>query len=1142
VSDLATEQRRASDPLGSAWVSANAGSGKTYVLAQRVVRLLLSGSDPSRILCLTFTKAAAAEMAKRVFGILAEWTRFGDDRLSDEIARIEGRTPAKGELVVARRLFARALETPGGLKIQTIHAFCEQLLHRFPFEANVAGHFEVLDDRMASALIADAQSSVLAKAGAEPGGGLGRALSAASAVAADVDIFRGIGECLGRRDRIAAWLEHCGGLDAALDALRRHLGLGEDETPEGIRTRILGEMGVGIAELRALAALLAASGTSDRAQAERLKQALTAGNAVDRVEAYCSFLFTDGGTPRKTLATKAVASRIPDVVMRLGDECARVNELKDRILAAEALAGTRAILTLAVAAIDAYQHEKARRGLLDFEDLVVRTARLLRQEEARHWVQYKLDQGLDHILVDEAQDTSPRQWEIIAALAEEFFSGAGARPVTRTLFAVGDEKQSIYSFQGAAPEWFARMRRDFRRKAERAELAWADVGLHVSFRSSPDLLAAIDRLFLLPQAASGLSSEGPPPPHTAYHRQMPGEVILWPPFVMARNEAPAEWTAPLDRTNAMAPENQVADRIARTIGEWLRAGTARAGDVLVLTRKRGVLHAALNRALKRAAIPVAGADRLALLDHIAVMDLLALGDVMLLPEDDLSLAALLKSPLLGLGEERLFDLAHKRKGTLWQALEEAAERDLEAAAIMTRLRDWRSRADYRSPYDFYARILAADGGRRAFAGRLGAEAEDVIDEFLAEALAYERYEPPSLQGFLAWMRKSETEIKRDPSAPRDEVRVMTVHGSKGLEAGTVFLVDDGSQVTHGNFDPRALLLGDDDDPSAPFIWFRGSRSAPPSARDRIDRVHELAAEEYHRLLYVATTRAKDRLVVCGIQRTGEGQWFKLVEQALGPHCVRVDAADGTVDHWRWPSEVKAAEARQAAAEAEAPPAGGGLPPWLRRHPGRPRMLHPRLSPSTAAPSGSAVRLPSPLERLRRAPSAALDRGRVMHRLLQALPDLAEAEREAAARRYLVQAAAQWPASDRAEALASVLAILADPHFAPVFAEGSRAEIAIAGTVEIGGRSYAVEGRIDRLAVNAERVLVVDYKTNEIAPETLAGTPRQYLSQLALYRALLRQLFPVHRVESAILWTGAPRLMEIPTEALDESMADLLTPA
>jgi ATP-dependent helicase/nuclease subunit A len=1121
-------QSRATDPARSAWVSANAGSGKTFVLARRVIRLLLQGTDPSCILCLTFTKAAAALMAQRVFADLARWTTLDDVALAAEIALIEGAEPGPRKLTAARRLFARALDTPGGLKIQTIHAFCERLLHQFPLEANVAGHFDVLDERNAVALKDEARRAVLARASDDPRGVLGMALATVLAKVSDRLHEDSLAQFIDARDQLRAWFVAADDLETAIADLRDALGVASGETAEVLRREAV--MGSPF-DRRLLEQLAGSDSAKDQSAGLRLAPLVENADLSVRYEALVDFLFTEG-EPRKAIVTKGLCNDVPGLAETLDAELARLVPLVDRIRTAELYETTAAMLRLADGAIAEYERLKMQRGVLDFEDLIVRTANLLARRDGGRWVHYKLDRGIQHILVDEAQDTSPRQWQVIASLVEEFFSGEGASPERlRTLFAVGDEKQSIFSFQGAVPAWFAEMQRALREKATRATYAWEDLELHLSFRSVPKILDAVDEVFSTPEVYRGLTAELRGTQHGARRRNEPGRVVLWPRYDAPARPETDDWAKPLDHLGDESPEVKIARRIAATVKDWLDRGELldapdsngaprpiRAREILILTRSRGALTDAINRELKRKEVPIAGADRIRLTEHIAVMDMMAAARVVLLPEDDLSLAALLKSPLIGIDEQALFDLAYARVGTLWDALAAKAKTGAIYAAAKEKIDTWRARGDYADPHAFFARILAADDGRRAFLARLGSEADDVLDEFLAEALAYEQANVPSLEGFLAWLEAGESEVKRDPDTLRDEVRVMTVHGAKGLEADVVFLVDNGTPPVIGNYVKRVVPLSSDRDPmkAGPIVWNYSTPAMPAAVAARVKEEQQRDEEEYRRLLYVGMTRARDRLYVVGMQRQKvarekiDMRWHPLIERALAADLVERTLANEDVEReWKpEPSPPGATSAPAAATEVS------DLPSWARS-PASPPLPPPvRITPSTvlAAPPIIHVRRETDT-------SVALERGRLVHRLLQSLPDVPPDRRSEIGARYLASAAAAWKDEDRAKLLAEVIAVTADAAFAAAFAPGSRAEVEIAG--QVGGT--VISGRADRLAVTPERVLIVDYKTNRPPP---AEPPAEYVAQLAVYRAVLRRLYPDRPVAAALIWTATPALVAI----------------
>jgi ATP-dependent helicase/nuclease subunit A len=1137
-------QHQAADPRVSAWVSANAGSGKTYVLAQRVIRLLLDGTDPAKILCLTYTKAAAANMANRVFERLASWTTLDDGALEQEIRRTGVRRIDPRRLAQARKLFAKALDTPGGLKVQTIHAFCTRLLQQFPFEADVAARFEVLDEAQQTQLLERIRLDVLLGAAAKPDSSEGRALAAVIPLTNDFAFQLALAEAIRERDRVTAWLAQAGGIAGAMAELSRSLGIAADETIDSVARELCDGSLIGLSEWPALIAALAQGSKTDGEQAQRL-QTMLAATGGDRVTAALSVFCTADGFARASLATKRVRDRHPELCARFADEQRRVCALLERRRAVIARTRTAALLTLASAVIQRYRVEKEMRGRLDYDDLIAKARDLLMRVSAA-WVHYKLDLGIDHLLIDEAQDTSAEQWDIIERLVAEFVAGAGARGMlSRSLFAVGDDKQSIYSFQGADPRKFDEKQRSFRRAFTAAAVEWRDVRLAYSFRSNDSVLTAVQHVFH-EQAVfrSVTTDEGGISAHLALPDAAPGFVEIWPLVEPDKREPVKPWDAPFDRTSETSPRVKLARQIAKAVRLWIgrkdRVGTGaerhdvRPGDILVLVRQRGPLFEAIIRALKNENIEVAGADRLVLTEHIAVMDLLTLADALLLPDDDLALATVLKSPLFGLTEEDLFALAWDRNGSLRTTL---SDRRPDLAA---RLVDIANDAQRLPPFAFYANLLGAGQARQKFLARLGPEANDVIDEFLNIALAYESRETPSLQGFVAWLRTASAEIKRDMEIARDEVRVMTVHGAKGLEAPIVILADTTTEPQGPlQHQPRLLGLSAQAGPDAPdqLVWAPTKREdTAPIAAARIAAVDE-AVDEYRRLLYVAMTRAADRLVVCGsvgVNRRPQGCWYDLIAQALTPHCNEepADVGDGTVLRYR--KAPTRPEALSLFEPKPSQPTAPERPGWLaRKVPAAGRAMPSPLSPSQIYDETSPGPQTGGVARRQ-----ALARGVAMHRLLQSLPGVAPEHRTEATERYLMGQGDAFTAAERADLARKALALIARPDFSALFAPQSRAEVPIVGYVAQGGQRRAVTGVVDRLVVTEDAILIADYKTNRDPPRSPAEVPEGYIAQLALYRAVLARLYPGRPVRAALVWTEVPDLMEISSAALDRAMAAL----
>ncbi len=1148
---LATQaQQRASDPAISAWVSANAGSGKTHVLVQRIIRLLLAGVPPHRILALTYTKAAAANMANRVFGTLGGWVTLDDEALAAKLKEVDGTDADAGRLKLARRLFARAVETPGGLKIQTIHAFCERLLQLFPFEANVAARFEVLDDAARALLEAGARQGLLTAAATGDEAELATALDAVTELCGETKLEELLREAM----RLKPLLRRIGGnpdeRDEAERLIAAALGLKPGETVETIDAVLERDALTDDETDEAIRVLTAAGGTTNTGRAEALAEARLARGSAHWRSRYERIFLTEKGTPSSDKLFFTGDARKAAVRERAVRERDRVAELHQRRRAAEAVRRTRALLVVADFVLSRYESAKAARGALDFDDLIERTETLLSRSESA-WVLFKLDQGIDHLLVDEAQDTSPMQWAILRRLTDEFFTGEGARAGRRTVFAVGDPKQSIYSFQGAEPAEFARSRDEFRRLARAAagEEAFAEVLLNLSFRSSPVVLEAVDGVFKPASAHDGLEEDAVAPVHEAREKGLPGLVELRPVIAPEPEAEETDWLAPPDAVPS--PAAALAAEIADLVSGWLKPGSAdriididpadrkkrslrpiRAGDVMILVRSRNAFFEAVIRALKEAGVPVAGADRLKLTEHIAVMDLMALGRAALLPEDDLSLAEALKSPLFGLDDEDLIRLAPRRTGSLHAALGGSPA----YAETFARFERLRGMAASLGPFAFYAAVLGAEGGRATMIARLGAEAGDAIDEFLKLALDHEHDGAPSLQRFLAALASADLTVKRDMEASRDEVRVMTVHGAKGLEAPVVLLPDtcgapDGRNAGAVRTVPAPHGA---DMPEVP-VWSPSSSLDCVTVDEAKDAEVRRQLQEHRRLLYVALTRAKERLYVFGhVGSKGRkaGCWYDLIETGLADLLAPV--TDGSAREGTLRRDVRADGVPLLARAAGVSDAAEDEPAWLRKDAAAEPPPAPPLSPSSAldAADRPARALDGPFVRKARLV------GTLAHTLLELLPDCPDERREAAAARLLAARGRSLDDAERRRIVGDVLRLVRRPDLAPIFGRNGRSEATISGELVVGGAMRAFSGRIDRLAETDEAVFVVDYKTSAKAPASTAEIPKGHAAQLAIYRELLAPLYPAKPIRCLLIYTAGPFSFEIPAERLDAAWTEV----
>ena len=1105
MTDASTRQIAAADPARNTWLSANAGSGKTRVLTDRVARLLLGGVEPQHILCLTYTKAAASEMQNRLFKRLGEWAMMPEPELRGTLATLGEGALSPQHLSRARQLFARAIETPGGLRIQTIHSFCASLLRRFPLEADVPPGFTELDDRAARQMRAEIVEEI--------------------ADGADAAVVRRLTEVQNGEDfgkLVEQIASHRAGFQTGLATAEIWplFGLPLGFTLGDILADVF--FGDEAVWMSGVVGILASGSKTDAKAAETLRALDLRSPTSSTLIALEDCLLNKGGSadPSKHFAakigsfpTKPVQPLLGDLIDPLNNLMARVEAARAKRIALSAAEKTLALHDFAAVFLPDYAARKAARGYLDFDDLITRAKALLTDPSLAAWVLYRLDGGIDHILVDEAQDTSPEQWRLIEALSAELIAGEGANTRDRTLFVVGDKKQSIYSFQGADVTAFDQMRGHFGSRLAGGP-GLVESALEHSFRSSRAVLDVVDQTFTPTQhAALGGGSH-----HLAFNETLPGRVDIWPVLQKDDTAEPGPWFEPLDTPHPEDPNVALANRIARWIRDRVERGEQipqagkpdrpiHYGDVLVLVQRRSELFREIIRACKTQGLPIAGADRLKLGGELAVKDLAALLAFLDTPEDDLSLAAVLRSPLCGWTEADLFRLANPRKGYLWEALRDHPGQE----ATKVFLNDMRGQADFLRPYDLIERVLHRHDGRRKLIGRLGAEAEDGIDELLSQALSYEATEVPSLTGFLTWMETDDVEVKRQLDGEGSRIRVMTVHGAKGLEAEIVILPDTCDRPQRDGGDIYRL-------PDGPPVWKVTKDESPPLiAAERAARIERDAAERL-RLLYVAMTRARCWLVVAGAGKTTQAAcWHNLIAagvQAAGATKIEDGIQRHAFGDWPGPAPRAATVATPAA-----------LPAWATLPAPDPYRAPKVLSPSDL---GGAKALPGEPAY----PEAeARTRGTALHLLLERLPAHDPGQWDGLA------AALVSDLLHLSDTLAEARQVLQDPDLARLFGPDTLAEAAV--TAPWGDRTLA--GTIDRLIIAPDRILIIDYKSNAVIPDRPEATPEGILRQLGAYAHMLTQIYPDRRIETAVLWTKTPRLMRIDPEIVRQAFARTTIP-
>lgn len=1113
--ELATEQqRRAADPKKSVWVEASAGTGKTKVLSDRVLRLLLSGVHPSKILCLTYTKAAAVEMSSRIAGRLSRWAVADEERLHKELHSLLGKLPDNQKdyaslEAMARQLFAVLLDTPGGMKIQTIHSFCQEILKRFPIEAKISPYFEVMDDRSAAEALEEIKHGLLEKIEHEPDSRSAQALAFLTRHVSEFKFPQIMNSIASNRNKIIRLFAAYPNIGSLVKELSNRLGVDENDSSEVLIQDFMAR--IDTFEMRKVCEALTHGGIKDNERAEKLALVLANNCATEDYETYKSAFLTQKGELYAKPATKDAMKVYPDVGIPITNEAYRIQDLENKLLAVRVFASTKAVLYLAEDLIGGYNHYKKLHSKMDYEDLIVMTRNLLENKAVADWVLFKLDGGIDNVLIDEAQDTSPDQWAIVKALTEEFFVGDGGKNTHRTIFAVGDRKQSIYSFQGADPREFDRMRKHFAAKANDFD----EVHLDVSFRSTAAVLDSVNVLYQDKTARKGVAAVDEDITHIPFRIGDGGRVEVWSLVEPEEGENQDVWLPPVERSAVKSTGARLAREIALKIKKLVESKEMlvsqnrpiRYKDFMILVQRRNSFVEEMVRECKNAGVNIAGIDKIRLLEQIAIQDLIALGKFLLLPTDDLTLATILKSPLFGLDDDDLFKLCYNRGGaSVWSRL----GRDNNYAEVYKTLQTLLDKADYIRPFELYAYVLNKLQGRKKFVERMGFEVEDGIDEFVNLTLTYEQEHAPNLQGFISWIGKDEIEIKRElEQSDADMVRIMTVHGSKGLQAPIVILPDTVRVVSTKK---EGGLLWDDI-----FYYPLTSKDYEKNCCAIKDKEAESAMEEYRRLLYVALTRAEDRLCVCGYRKktkTSEDSWYEICKRTFAN--IGEVQEDGTLVY-----EV----AQKIEPKAEKPKEKVDfIRPtfdWLTREAPEENPLAKPFTPSRPDDE-EEVALTSPIGE---SGNNRYRRGQIIHKLLQFLPDVKSDNKAQIIKDFLQKDAYGLNEYEAERIQKEVLTLLENEKFAAVFGEASKAEVPIMGVVD--GR--IISAQIDRLVVEKDRVLIVDFKTNRPAAESVDEVPVVYIKQLRAYRDLLTKIYMGKKIETAILWTDTATLMEINLE-------------
>lgn len=1110
-------QRQATDPKALIWVNANAGTGKTTVLTNRVLRLLLAGTNPAKILCLTYTKAAASEMQNRIIERLRHWVTLDEAALKIDILTLTEISPSDATLKRARGLFIEVLEHAEGMNVQTIHAFAQSILRRFPVEAGVSPYFRIMDEQEAVIILEQALQMMLQRLHAGQLPELEDAAKWALKEASDASLKKILQNALAESTKWRSLVNLPRGLTQFKAMLTSMLDIAEDHSEEKLLQAFCACTESHTNDIKTVIAIIEQAGYSQQYML-KLKEALRArlgGLQNAQLDSYINAFLTNDYTPRKGLEK---FDQHETLSAFLQQEIPRVRGFVLQRAKLRALRKTLSYYALIETIFIFYRHLTNKLGVLDYQQLLTQAEQLLTSaSKSSGWVMYKMDGGLEHILVDEAQDTSPEQWLLIKALADEFFTGDAQAKTVRTLFIVGDEKQSIYSFQGADVREFKKMKDWFEERVQHSMRQLNTVMLEKSYRSAQTVIHAINA------SATGLKFDGT---HYAKEGAVTGKVVMLPLVEKEKDEngESADEEGAADQVQVI-----LGKKLAGMIADWLQNGklvesekrAIQPEDILVLVRRRSLLVQTLTNELKRHHIKVQGMDRVILNTHLAIQDMIAFGRWLTLPEDDYSLACILRSPIGNISEEALFALAYGRSHSLWAALNEKSQEGA-YTQITTLLKSYLGKVDYKDPYQIFYQLLMKEQKIRNFTGRMGDEAASMLQEFLQQALEYQGKNPASMQGFIQFIEQNAFEIKRTGSLPK-AVRIMTVHGAKGLEAPIVILADTADagqpheEITW--LSEEAGLL--------PFCMppkeFHDARMA-----QHCEAIKQIRLEEYQRLLYVAISRPKDELYITGYRTRNskyDQSWYATLDSALK------DIAEYRPAIAALPDEPRGANTFSAQQPVSA------LPTFL---------LAPAPVPQTPSKMRKASQLltfesDAALVKHENMPNAAKDYGILLHGVIEAAFHLTDGDVNVT---HIEQAMAALPEhetqADRQALTKELAQLIQHESTAFLFKRAERlVETPMAGAIELQGRSERVAAKIDLCILGEKEAWLVDFKTSRQIPEK---THHIYVRQLALYQYFLARIFPQKTIHAALVWTVEPKFEQIPQSLLNAELLDAMQTA
>ena len=1113
VQEATRRQNNAASGLSSVWVSASAGTGKTYVLTKRILGLLLQDNTlkPHEILAVTFTRAAAREMEERLRLELSVWATCTEDELRVSLEKMLGETPSKMHIQRARTLFAEFLDN--AVESNTIHGFCQKILAQFPLEADISPAFNLIEGQEQSELLRKAKSSVFMHA-------LEGTLKPAwvfdyyAYTYGEKKLSEALDSFVNESTRYQKYLKSYGGIEGVKKELLNTLNVEEEltgDTFDAYCKKLCAVPNVYMDILQKGAESLLQGGKVAQGLGVLLKEYLNDETAPwEKLKNI--FITPSSGKVRSqgfpdAKARKFGGDTLWDMMHKFADH---IVDIEEKLKAANAYLITVSYLELGSQILQSYEKLKYKSGVLDFDDLISKTADLLKNTEKSEWVRFKMDQKIRHVLLDEAQDTDNDQWIILKAIIDEFYAGVGQHE-GRTFFAVGDMKQSIYRFRGAQPHVFGSMKKYLHQHQEQSDIPVAVEELMVSFRSTEPVLNFVDSVFAQTNRHHAVDDMAKEILHNAVKVGSSGVVHI-SPLLEAENEdvEPEPWSLPTRQNKQNSLQTEIAEKTAKQILDLLNSkdvlestGTyIEPGDIMILLRSRSSMSS-LIAALDRYYIPHGGADQVTLQSETVVQDLLALLKFVSNQDDDLSLAHVLRSPLVGLNDAQ-FDALFVEKNkfqNLWQCVDKTCS----YGAVLQSV----TRAFYKHDLQgFLTWVIQQLNIRGVYYSLMSMRDEKspvvAVDDALDTLLNMAMDVTKKGEGVLKLIHMLDTQtlnLKRETDAG-NKVRLMTAHGSKGLESPIVIMPDTTGQFYKNMSNDTGLWHVNEDGSDSLFLHRISIKSAPAFQETLIEEEKERIFRDEMRLLYVALTRSKERLYISGVKKHGynsENCWYGHILEAVHSTDCFTQISQGEY-LFKVDNNLKA-----QTKEKPLEPVEEKLPAWVE-------SLAPNERGLTLVHASDSLKRKEQLELLSEKQREKLfKRGQLVHKLLEFLPDLQKGEWHKKGMNFLKQVAPEYCDLEKENLVQSAVAVLETyPEF---FGENSKAEIPLAANLN----GYRLEGVVDRLVVAEKEVIAVDYKTNAQIPEII---PADYQKQMQFYKKALQEIFPEKEIKAALVWTSA----------------------